>query len=209
MPKAALDPALLEQRIRSCRICAENPLKTPLPHAPRPVAHLSATARLCIAGQAPGLRVHNSGLPFDDPSGQRLRAWLAMDRETFYDRRRLAIVPMGFCFPGYDKNKSDLPPRPECRAAWHDEVFAAMPQIELVLAIGQYAQAYHLGKLRHKSMTETARDWRAIYAAKAPRHVLAMPHPSWRNTAWLKRNPWFEAEVVPFLQEEVRRLTAQ
>lgn len=199
----------LEEAIGACRICIDQPLANPLPHEPRPVAHLSSTARICIAGQAPGLRVHNSGLPFDDPSGERLRSWLAMDKATFYDRSKVAIVPMGFCFPGYDRNKSDLPPRRECRAHWHDAVFAAMPQIEMVLAIGAYAQSYHLGKLRARTMTETARNWRSIWSDTAPRHVLAMPHPSWRNTAWLKRNPWFEAEVVPFLRQQVSRLTAQ
>ena len=134
----------LRQEIEACRICRDNPQSTPLPHEPRPVVRLSSTARLCIAGQAPGMRVHKSGIPFDDPSGDRLRNWMGIDREIFYDTSRLAIVPMGFCFPGYDAKKSDLPPRKECRNQWHDQIFELMPQIELVLVIGQYAQAYHM-----------------------------------------------------------------
>ena len=169
---------------------------------------VSSTARLLVASQAPGIRAHNSGMSFDDPSGDRLRAWMGVDRETFYDTRRIAVVPMGFCFPGHDARKGDLPPRRECRAAWHDELFAAMPQIETVLAIGAYAQDYHFARLgvarAHGSLTDVVRDWRALFA-HAPR-VIPLPHPSWRNSGWLKKNPWFEAELLPVLRAEVRRL---
>ncbi len=197
----------LQTEIEACRICIDRPLKQSLPHDPRPVVRLSPTARLCIAGQAPGLRVHESGTPFDDASGDRLRDWMGIDRSTFYDTSVLAIVPMGFCFPGYDKNKSDLPPRRECRDAWHDRVFAAMPQIELILTIGLYAQDYHMGKQRSKSLTETVRNWRQYFERERSPKVLPLPHPSWRNTSWLKKNPWFEDEVLPVLRRETRRLT--
>lgn len=169
----------------------------------------SSTARLLVASQAPGIRAHNSGLTFDDPSGDRLRAWMGVDRETFYDAARIAVVPMGFCFPGHDARKGDLPPRRECRAAWHDDLFAAMPQLETVLAIGAYAQDYHftrLGVAREGagSLTEIVRDWRRLFAL-SPR-VIPLPHPSWRNSGWLKKNPWFEKELLPVLQAEVKRL---
>ncbi len=200
-------PGELAATIAACRICRDAPLRAPLPHAPRPVLHLSATARLCISGQAPGTRVHASGLPFDDPSGDRLRAWMGIGRDIFYDTDKLAIVPMGFCFPGQDDRGADLPPRPECRAAWHDRVFAAMPQLELILAIGQYAHAYQLGPERGRSLTATVRDWRRIFGQERRPRLLPLPHPSWRNTAWLKRNPWFEAEILPVLRRQVALLT--
>jgi uracil-DNA glycosylase len=194
----------LAQRIRACRICRDAPVGTPLPHEPRPVVVPSAEARILIAGQAPGLRVHESGVPFNDPSGDRLRDWLGVGREEFYDPARFAIVPMGFCFPGYDAKGGDLPPRRECAPAWRSELLAVMPQIELVLTIGQYAQAWHLGRQRAGSLTETVAAWRTILAARGmPRH-LPLPHPSWRNTGWLKRNPWFEAELLPELRREIR-----
>ena len=152
--------------------------------------------------------MHQSGQPFTDPSGDRLRSWMGIGKEVFYDADKLAIVPMGFCFPGLDEKGGDLPPRPECRAAWHDRLFAAMPQIELVLVIGQYAQAYHLGATRQKSLTETVANWRTHF--EAPRDgqpaVLPLPHPSWRNNAWLKKNPWFDEELLPVLRREVARL---
>ena len=198
--------AALYAEIAACRICIDSPHRRPLPHQPRPVLHLSATAKLCICGQAPGTRVHATGLPFNDPSGDRLRDWMGVTRDEFYDRRQLAIVPMGFCFPGLDAKGGDLPPRRECRAAWHDRVFAALPQLELVLVIGQYAQAYHLGPERRGSLTETVRDWRRLLAADRRPRVLPLPHPSWRNAGWLKRHPWFEAEILPVLRTEVRRL---
>lgn len=192
--------------IANCRICVEAPLKAPLPHEPRPVVHLSSTARVCIAGQAPGTRVHASGLPFDDPSGDRLRDWLGIDRTTFYDRSKLAIVPMGFCFPGLDAKGGDLPPRKECVRTWHDRIFPLMPQLELVLVIGQYAQAYHLGRAREKTLTATVKNWSAYFHADRKPRVLPLPHPSWRNTAWLKKNLWFEEDVLPVLRQKMKDL---
>ncbi|MEI2387173.1 uracil-DNA glycosylase family protein [Breoghania sp. JC706] len=199
----------LLSRIRACRICVEEPLTRPLPHAPRPVVRASRSARLCICGQAPGTRVHATGIPFNDPSGDRLREWLGIDRDTFYDENRLAIVPMGFCFPGQDAKGGDLPPRRECAANWHDRLFAAMPQIELVLAIGQYAQAYHLGAGRRRTLSATVADWRTILAEERRPRILPLPHPSWRNNAWLRRNPWFETELLPELRAQVARLIGE
>ena len=170
------------------------------------MAVISSTARILIAGQAPGLRVHESGLPFDDASGNRLRDWLGVDRPTFYDRDRFAIVPMGFCFPGYDAKGSDLPPRRECAPLWREPVMAAMPQVELVLAIGHYAQAWHLGAARAKSMTETVMDWRRHLGRNEQPAVLPLPHPSWRNTGWLKRHPWFAEDLLPELRTRVQSL---
>ena len=200
----------LRASIARCRICRDTPLKGEgdrLPHEPRPVAVVSAKAKILIAGQAPGLRVHESGLPFNDASGDRLRTWLNVDRGMFYDADRFAIVPMGFCFPGYDERGSDLPPRRECAPRWRDEVMSAMPQIELVLAIGQYAQAYHLGDRRKKSMTETVQNWRHYLQSNRGTPVLPLPHPSWRNTSWLRKNPWFEQEILPTLRQHVEILT--
>ena len=204
MPSSTLKE--IEAAIRNCRICEQAPIKTPLPHEPRPVIQVSGTARICIAGQAPGLRVHESGIPFDDRSGDRLREWMGIDRAQFYDTSKLAIVPMGFCFPGYDKNKSDLPPRKECVVQWHDDLFTAMPQLELILVIGMYAQAYHLGKARQKGVTETVQNWRRYINRNDGTRVLPLPHPSWRNTRWLKKNPWFASDVLPVLRQEVQRL---
>lgn len=192
--------------IGTCTICRDKPLSAPLPHEPRPVIVATSKARICIAGQAPGTRVHASGIPFNDPSGDRLRQWLAVDRDTFYDPSKFSIVPMGFCFPGLDAKGGDLPPRKECVAAWHDSVFALMPQIELLLVIGQYAQAYHLGKLRQKTLTETVRNWKEIWNESQKPRQLPLPHPSWRNTGWLKKNPWFESDLLPVLRSEVQRL---
>jgi uracil-DNA glycosylase len=195
--------------IGACRICRDTPLSTPLPHEPRPVARVTPTARLLVASQAPGIRVHASGLPFDDRSGDRLRDWMGVDRATFYDTRRIAFAPMGFCFPGYTAAGADLPPRRECRLAWHDRLFAMLSQVETILTVGGYAQDYHLVRLglstQKRPMTEVVRGW-GDYARTSPR-VIPLPHPSWRNTGWLKKNPWFEAELLPVLQAEVRRLT--
>jgi uracil-DNA glycosylase len=172
------------------------------------VVRPSATARLAICSQAPGVRVHASGVPFTDPSGDRLRAWLALTPEEFYDQARVAIVPMGFCFPGHDAAGGDLPPRRECASAWHARLFAAMPQLELVLLVGTYAQRWHLGLPIGAGMTETVRQWQAhLTSAETPRRI-ALPHPSWRNNAWLAANPWFERGLLPALQREVRRLLA-
>jgi uracil-DNA glycosylase len=197
----------LLQDLRACRICRDAPLHLPgLPHEPRPVIQASATARLCIAGQAPGTRVHASGKPFTDPSGVRLRGWLGLDEAAFYDEAKVAIIPMGHCFPGLDRHGGDRPPRRECAPTWRSRTFAALPQVELVLAIGLYAQAWHLGGAKGATLSATVSNWRNIL--EQPRHprVLPLPHPSWRNNSWLKRNPWFEAELVPVLREEVARL---
>jgi len=196
----------LVEEIAGCTICIDNPIAAPLPHAPRPVVRLSSTARLCIAGQAPGLRVHQSGTPFTDPSGDRLRDWMGVTEQEFYDVSRLAIVPMSFCFPGYDAKNSDLPPRRECVQTWHDRIFAQMPQLELILVIGQYAQAYHMGNSRRKTLTATVANWRETFDRDHNPKILPLPHPSWRNTGWLKKNPWFEEQVLPVLRFEVDRL---
>jgi len=198
----------LTRAISVCRICVEAPRGAPLPHEPRPVAWPSATARILVAGQAPGTRVHASGRPFTDPSGDRLRDWMGVDEATFYDRGRIAIVPMGFCFPGHDAKGGDLPPRRECRLAWHDRLMAAMPQVDLVLAIGAKAQAYHLerlglGALHRRSLTETVVGWRGIVDASDAPLVFALPHPSWRNSGWLKRHAWFALELLPTLRQAV------
>lgn len=197
--------ATLAASVRACRICLDRPLKAPLPHQPRPVLRPSATAKILIAGQAPGTKVHLSGVPFTDPSGDRLRSWLGIGPEIFYDDARVAILPMGFCFPGQDAKGSDLPPRPECAPAWRAELLAAMPQIELVVAIGLYAQRWHLGS-EFRDLTSSVADWRRIWADLRRPRVLPLPHPSWRNTGWLKRHPWFEADVLPVLRNEVAQL---
>lgn len=195
--------AALEAEIRACRICRDAPLGRALAHEPRPVTRLSATARILVAGQAPGVRVHASGLPFTDPSGDRLRAWMGIDATTFYDRSRIAVLAMGFCFPGHDAQGGDLPPRRECAPTWRARAMAAMPQVELVLAVGRSAQGWHLGGRAGKSLTATVADWRAILAAEGSPAVIPLPHPSWRNTAWLKRHSWFEAEAIPELRRRV------
>ena len=180
--------------IRACRLCAPQ-----LDHGVRPVLRISPTAKLCVAGQAPGLRVHKSGIPYSDASGQRLRAWMGIGHDVFYDEQRVAIVPMGFCFPGYDEDGADLPPRPECVRSWHDRLFKAAPSFALTLAIGNYAQRYHLRGRTKTSVSETVRAWRDY----GPR-VVPLPHPSWRNNGWLKKNPWFETELLPYLRERVQ-----
>ena len=180
--------------IGACRHCADS-----LPLGPNPVVRASTTARLLIVGQAPGTRVHATGIPWNDPSGDRLRDWLQLDRDTFYDESRIAIVPMGFCYPGKGTS-GDLPPLPDCAPLWHDALLAHMPELELVLLVGSYAQSYYLGKSR-ETLTDRVRRWREF----GPR-FLPLPHPSPRNTLWLKRNPWFEATVVPELRSRVGRL---
>ncbi len=189
-----LDSLLAE--IRACRVC-----ETVLPLGPRPTVRAAASARIMIVGQAPGTRVHETGIPWNDRSGDRLRDWLALDRDTFYDESRIAIVPMGFCYPGVDANGGDAPPRPECAPLWHDRVRALLPRVELTLLVGSYAQARYLGKRRGESMTATVARWRDCLPRFFP-----TPHPSWRNTAWLKRNPWFEDEALPALRERLRVL---
>ncbi len=194
----------LLDEIKACRLCRDAPkYGAPLPHEPRPVCVLSRTAKVLISGQAPGTRVHASGIPFNDPSGDRLRAWMNVGREVFYDPARIAIVPMGFCFPGLDAKGGDLPPRRECRERWHDRVMTELPNVRLLLVIGQYAHAYHLGSQRSKTLTATVADWRRIRDRADDRRVYALPHPSWRNNAWLKKNPWFETDLLPELQADI------
>tara|TARA_R110000823_G_scaffold171736_7_gene304148 strand:+ start:21879 stop:22466 length:588 start_codon:yes stop_codon:yes gene_type:complete len=176
---------------RNCRLCSAH-----LPHAPRPVLRAAATARIMLIGQAPGTRVHASGIPWDDASGDRLRDWLGVGSELFYDERQFAIMPMGFCYPGKGRS-GDLPPRPECAPQWHAALLSGLPDIRLTLLIGQYAQRYYLGR-QHKTLTATVQDWQT----HLPRYF-ALPHPSPRNRLWLRKNPWFETEVVPELKRRV------
>lgn len=196
--------ATLSARLRACRICVETPKRRPLPHAPRPVFQAGSTAKLLIAGQAPGTRVHASGRPFTDPSGVRLRQWLGMDESLFYDERHVALIPMGFCFPGQDAKGGDLPPRPECAPAWRAKLLAHLKEIELVICLGRPAQLWHLGALAGSDLTTAVRNWRETYAL-TPR-ILPLPHPSWRNNAWLKKNPWFAEELLPVLRQDVADL---
>jgi uracil-DNA glycosylase len=208
-PTAPHDPLEnLLSAISRCRICVETPSGPPLPHAPRPVLQASVTARIMVCGQAPGTRVHASGRPFTDPSGDRLRRWMGIGEETFYDASRIAVVPMGFCFPGLDAKGSDRPPRRECAAAWHDRLFEALPRPDLLLALGAHAQRGHLARsgrpdLLRPTLDATIAQWREIHAATG---IMPMPHPSWRNNAWIARNPWFETELVPVVRFEVRRI---
>ena len=154
------------------------------------------------------MRVHASGVPFTDPSGDRLRDWMGVDANTFYDASQIAIVPMGFCFPGLDAKGGDLPPRKECARSWHERVFAHLPNLKLMLLVGQYAHAWHLGGERKRSLTETVRAWRSFADGGDSVARIPLPHPSWRNNAWLKKNPWFAEEVLPFLKSQVQRLLA-
>jgi len=199
----------LVSQIRKCRVCRDEPKtgKLPLPHEPRPVLQVSSVARVMIVGQAPGTRVHASGQPFTDPSGDRLRDWMGITEEVFYDPDKLAIVPMGFCFPGLDAKGGDLPPRTECAPLWRADLMQAMPQVRLVLAIGMYAQKWHMGSQQKSTLTETVRNWRQ-YHEMNPVSVIPMPHPSWRNSGWLKKNPWFEAELLPVLKADVKALVS-
>jgi uracil-DNA glycosylase len=177
-------------RIRACTACAGT-----LPHAPRPVLRASASARILIVGQAPGRKVHETGIPWNDPSGDLLRAWLGIDRDTFYDERRIAIAPAGFCYPGKGRS-GDLPPRPECAPLWHPSLRALLPDIRITLLVGSYAQAWYLGKRRHKSLSDTVQarnDYLPMY--------FPLPHPSPRNRRWLALRPWFERDVLPELHQ--------
>ncbi len=187
--------SLLAQ-VRGCTLCAEH-----LPCGPRPVLQAAPSARLLIAGQAPGKKVHETGLPFNDASGERLRAWLGIARETFYNPKLVALIPMGFCYPGTGK-AGDLPPRPECAPEWRARLLSRLKKVELTLVLGQYAQAYHLPSHRG-SLTEAVRAWRSHGPGLMP-----LPHPSPRNNIWLKRNPWFEQELLPVLRARVAQLLA-
>jgi uracil-DNA glycosylase len=194
----------LSARIRACRICIDAPQGRPLPHEPRPVFQASSTAKLLIVGQAPGTKVHASGRPFTDPSGVRLRSWLGIDETLFYDERHVAVVPMGFCFPGQNDKGADLPPRRECAPAWRAKLLAHLKDVELIVCLGRPAQLWHLGDLAGADLTEAVRNWRDAYALR-PR-IFALPHPSWRNNAWLKKNPWFADELLPVLRQEIAAL---
>ena len=185
----SLSALLIE--VRACRLCAEH-----LPLGPHPIVQLHPSARILIAGQAPGKKVHETGLPFNDVSGDRLRAWLGISREVFYDARQIAILPMGFCFPGTGKS-GDLPPRPECAPAWRAELLSHLKKLQLTLVIGRYAQDYHLPN-EATSVTEVVQAWRKHWP-----HIVPLPHPSPRNIRWLKHNPWFEEELIPALQTRV------
>ena len=182
--------------VRACRIC-----ESVLPLGPRPVLRAASTARILIVGQAPGTRVHETEIPWNDPSGDRLRMWMNIDRDTFYDETRIAIIPMGYCYPGRNARGGDLPPRPECAQHWLPKLLALLPKIEFTILAGQYAQRHYLGRHVKSSLTETVRNWREYF----PR-FLPIPHPSPRNTNWLKVNAWFEADVVPALRRRVKRL---
>ncbi|WP_417803347.1 uracil-DNA glycosylase family protein [Thalassospira lucentensis] len=193
------DPAFdaLLTDVRACAICAQA-----LPLGPRPVVRMAKGARVMIIGQAPGTRVHETGLPWNDASGDRLRDWLGVSVDDFYDPAKFAIMPMGFCYPGRMERGGDLPPRPECAPTWHDALLRHVPDIGLTLLIGQYAQSYYLGKRRARTMTETV----AGFADHLPDDIIPMPHPSWRNTAWIKKNPWFETDLLPVLRAKLQAL---
>lgn len=206
MNTARPDEALADD-IAACRHCAGAFAATATAHAPRPVVWFRASARILIAGQAPGARVHRSGRPFTDPSGDRLRDWTGLPEPRFYDRDRVAIVPMAFCFPGQDARGADLPPPPVCAATWHAHVMAALPDLRLVLLVGGHAQRWHLRT--RAGVRETVARWRDLTAPQQGPVVFPLPHPSWRNTAWLRRNPWFAADLLPELRRSVQEaLTA-
>jgi uracil-DNA glycosylase len=190
--EGSLDTLL--SQVRACRLCEAH-----LPLGPRPVLRAAPSARLMIIGQAPGTKVHESGVPWNDASGERLRDWLRMEPEVFYDETRVAIIPIGFCYPGRLERGGDAPPRPECAPAWHPPLLEKLANVRLTLLVGQYAQARYLGPGRQKTLTETVRNF-AAYGTR----VIPLPHPSWRNTAWMKKNPWFEAELLPVLRARVR-----
>jgi uracil-DNA glycosylase len=192
---ADLVPLLAE--IRACRLCASH-----LPHGPRPVVQAGADARLLIIGQAPGSRVHASGIPWDDDSGERLRDWIGLSRVAFYEPQQVALMPTGFCYPGAGKS-GDLPPRPECAPLWHPPLLAALPAVRLTLLVGQYALARYWPRHLHSSMTEAVRNHAAGPAAAFP-----LPHPAWRSRLWMAKNPWFEAEVLPVLRARVAQALA-
>ncbi len=193
---AAPDLDALLAEIRACRVCAES-----MPHEPRPVIRASSEARIAIVGQAPGTRVYASGKPFTDPSGDRLREWMGVDETVFYDTSKIAIVPMGFCFPGLDAKGGDLPPRKECAPLWQSRVHEHLQKVELILLVGMYAQRFHLGSRACKTLTDTVRS-----AEQYAPDYIPLPHPSWRNNAWIRRNPWFEEKILPMLQCRIKEL---
>jgi len=185
----------LVSEIRACTLCAEH-----LPLGPRPVVQVHPAARVLVVGQAPGTAVHKSGVPFDDPSGDRLRTWMGINKDTFYDETKVALVPMGFCYPGKGKG-GDLPPRPECASTWRSPLLAHLQHIELTLVIGRYAIDWHLQPAKSATLREVVADWGSYWPQQLP-----LPHPSPRNSQWLRNNPWVEAELIPNLQKKVARL---
>jgi len=194
--RAGLVPLLA--RVRACRVCVPH-----LPLGPRPLLQASSQARLLVCGQAPGTRAHLSGVPWDDPSGDRLREWLGLDRAQFYDASKVALIGVGLCYPGRLPQGGDAPPRPECAPLWHPPLRAALPAIALTILVGSYAQDYYLGRRRKGGMGATVRAFRDYLP-----ELLPTPHPSWRTTGWLARNPWFAAEVLPVLRARVSALVA-
>jgi len=185
----------LIDEVNSCSICIGK-----LPFAPRPILQIDPHAKILIVGQAPGIRVQETGIPFNDPSGDRLRAWMGIDRDTFYNAQKIAILPMGFCYPGTGKS-GDLPPRPECAEHWRLKLLAELKKVELTIIIGKYSQDWHLGELQKENLTETVRAWKEYWPKK-----LVLPHPSPRNNIWLKKNPWFEKNIIPQLQKKIAHL---
>jgi len=185
----------LVKEIKACNLCTDH-----LPLGPRPVIQVGSLARILIVGQAPGRRVHETGIPFNDPSGERLRLWMGINKEEFYDKDKVALVPMGFCFPGTGKS-GDLPPRPECADTWREKLLEQLPNIELTIVIGQYAQGWHFGSSNKQNLTETVKSWKEFWPNAIP-----LPHPSPRNNIWLRKNAWFEDEVIPALQKAVNAI---
>lgn len=184
------------KEVNDCRLCEDH-----LPLGPRPVLQANSQAKILVAGQAPGRKVHETGIPFNDASGDRLRDWMGIDKSIFYDGSKIAILPMGFCYPGTGKS-GDLPPRPECAEAWREQLLKALPKIELTLVIGQYAHKYHLVNKQKKTLTETVKTWKDYWQ----NGLLPLPHPSPRNNIWLKKNTWFEKDVLPTLKSRVQIL---
>lgn len=183
--------------VKSCELCIKH-----LPHGVRPVVQIDPNAVILIAGQAPGSKVHKTGIPFDDPSGDRLRLWMGVDKALFYDATKIAILPMGFCYPGTGKS-GDLPPRKECAEQWRSKLLELMPNIQLTLVIGQYAMHWHLPDTKKDSLTSTVKSWRSHWPNNLP-----LPHPSPRNNIWLKKNSWFEGEILPTLQNRIKTLVS-
>ncbi len=194
----------LTRRIAACRACRDRFAATATAHEPRPVVWLRKGAPILVAAQAPGAQVHRKGRPFDDASGRRLRQWMGVDEATFYDRRLVAVLPMAFCFPGYDERGSDLPPPPACARLWHEQVMQAVGRPRLLLLVGGHAQKWHLGAAARGGVTRTVAGWQALAPA-----IFPLPHPSWRNTAWLKRNPWFAERLLPALRRQVAAVLAE
>lgn len=193
MVEGAMAPTMLIDDIRACTLCAPS-----LPAGPRPIVRFSATSRILIIGQAPGTRVHASGIPWDDASGERLREWTGLSTQDFYDAAKVALMPMGFCYPGTGES-GDLPPRPECAPLWHDRILAILPADRLTLLVGSYAQERYLPATKRQSLTQRVRD----FSAHGP-NLLPLPHPSWRSSGWMARNRWFEVDVLPVLRARVR-----